>query len=85
MTDVNGDGPVPLWEGPAAMFATPEGGRVIRYQIGGKEEFLAIPAELVPALEMLRANPQALQQIANSPMGAVARRMAAKAAKGAGA
>jgi hypothetical protein len=68
--------PVLLWEGQAAMFAAPDGGRVIRYDdADGGEQFVAIPAELVPALEMLRANPGALVAISNSPMGGMARRM----------
>lgn len=66
---------VPLWEGPAALFGTPDGGRVIRYEQDGQDQFVAIPAELVPALEMLRANPGALIAISQSPMGGMARRM----------
>jgi hypothetical protein len=69
------DGPVLLWEGQAAMFASPDGGRVIRYEENGQEKFVALPAELVPGLEMLRANPGALIAIANGPMGGMARRM----------
>jgi|SRR5580693_6779487 hypothetical protein len=67
--------PVLLWEGPAAMFAAPDGGRVIRYEQDGEEKFVAIPGELVPALELLRANPGALIAISQSPMGGMARRM----------
>lgn len=67
--------PVLLWEGAAAMFAAPDGGRVIRYEQDGQDQFVAIPAELVPALEMLRANPGALIAISQSPMGGMARRM----------
>jgi hypothetical protein len=67
--------PVLLWEGQAAFFASPDGGRVIRYDQDGEEKFVAIPAELVPALEMLAANPGALVAISQSPMGGVARRM----------
>jgi hypothetical protein len=68
-------GPELLWEGQAAMFATPDGGRVIRYEENGEDKFVALPAELVPGLEMLRANPGALMAIANGPMGGIARRM----------
>ena len=68
-------GPVPLWEGRAAMFASPDGGRVIRYDQDGEEKFIAIPPELVPALQMLAANPGALVAISQSPMGGMARRM----------
>jgi hypothetical protein len=64
-----------LWEGTAALFASPDGGRVIRYEQDGEEQFVAIPPELVPALEMLRANPGALVAISQSPMGGVARKM----------
>jgi hypothetical protein len=75
-----------LWEGQAAMYASPDGGRVIRYDHDGEEKFVAIPAELVPSLEMLAANPGALMAIANGPMGGVARKMvrqfSAKAAAG---
>ena len=74
MASENG-GPVLLWEGQAAMFASPDGGRVIRYDDGGEEKFVAIPAELVPALQMLAANPGALVAISQSPMGGMARRM----------
>ena len=70
-----GPDPVLLWEGPAAMFGAPDGGRVIRYEQDGQDQFVAIPAELVPALEMLRANPGALVAISQSPMGGMARRM----------
>jgi hypothetical protein len=69
------DSPVLLWEGQAAMFAAPDGGRVIRYEQDGDDQFVAIPAELVPALEMLRANPGALVAISQSPMGGMARKM----------
>jgi hypothetical protein len=74
-------GPVLLWEGTAAMFASPGGGRVIRYDHDGEEKFVAIPAELVPALEMLRANPGALVAISQSPMGGLARRMVGQLTK----
>jgi len=78
--------PVLLWEGQAAMFASPDGGRVIRYEAEGTERFVAIPPELVPALAMLSANPGALTAISKSPMGGIARRMVkqvtAKAAAG---
>ena len=67
--------PVLLWEGPAAMFAAPDGGRVVRYEQDGQDQFVAIPAELVPALEMLRANPGALVAISQSATGAMARRL----------
>lgn len=73
--------PVLLWEGQAAMFASPDGGRVIRYEENGEEKFVALPAELVPGLEMLQANPAALVQIANGPMGSMARRMVGQLAK----
>lgn len=73
--------PALLWEGRAAMFAGPDGSRVIRYEVDGRDEFVALPASLVPALEMLRANPAALLNIENSPMGAMARRAAARFAK----
>ena len=69
------EAPVLLWEGQAAMFASPDGGRVIRYDDQGEEKFVAIPPELVPALEMLAANPGALVAISKSPMGGMARRM----------
>lgn len=69
------EGPVLLWEGQAALFASPDGGRVIRYDEGGEEKFVAIPAELVPAMEMLRANPGALVAISQSPVGGMARRL----------
>jgi hypothetical protein len=72
--ETNG-GPVLLWEGTAAFFAAPDGGRVIRYDQDGEEKFIAIPAELVPALQMLAANPGALVAISQSPMGGIARRM----------
>jgi hypothetical protein len=68
-------GPVLLWEGQAAMFASPDGGRVIRYQEDGEEKFVALPAELVPGLELLRVNPGALMAIAQGPMGGLARRL----------
>jgi hypothetical protein len=71
-------GPVLLWEGQAAMFASPDGGRVIRYDHDGEEKFVAIPAELVPALAMLAANPGALVAIGNGPLGGMARRMVAQ-------
>ncbi len=87
-------GPVLVAEGRFALFEAPDGGRVIRYtvMIGddsstddgmayGPEEFLALPAELVPALEMLRANPSVLLNIASSPAGALARRMAKRMAE----
>jgi hypothetical protein len=73
--DENGTGPVLLWEGQAALYASPDGGRVIRYGQQGEERFVAIPAELVPAMEMLRANPAALVAISQSPMGGMARRL----------
>jgi hypothetical protein len=72
-------GPVLLWEGQAAMFAAPDGGRVIRYEQDGEEKFVAIPAELVPALEMLRANPGALLAISQSPFGGMARKFVRRA------
>jgi hypothetical protein len=78
-------GPQLLWEGQAAMFATPDGGRVIRYEENGEDKFVALPAELVPGLEMLRANPGALVAIANSPMGGMARRMVDQMTRKAGA
>lgn len=75
-TEVQG-GPALLAEGTFAFFASPDGGRVIRWQAqGGAEEFIALPAEMVPALEALRANPAALLAIAASPMGGIARKMA---------
>ena len=67
--------PVLLWEGQAAMYASPDGGRVIRYDHDGEERFCAIPPELVPALMMLQANPGALVAISKSPVGGMARRM----------
>lgn len=73
-----------LWEGQAAMFAAPDGGRVIRYEQDGQEQFVAIPAELVPALEMLKANPGALVAISQSAMGGMARRMVGQLTKKAG-
>jgi hypothetical protein len=83
MTDVTEApaGPVLLWEGQAAMFASPDGGRVIRYERDGEEQFVALPAELVPALQMLQANPGALVAISKGPGGAIARRMAQQFAK----
>ena len=69
------EAPVLLWEGQAAMFASPDGGRVIRYDDQGEERFVAIPPELVPALQMLASNPGALVAISKSPMGGMARRM----------
>jgi hypothetical protein len=69
----------PLWEGQAALFATPDGGRVIRYEQDGEEKFVALPAELVPGLQLLQENPGALMAIANGPMGGLARKMVAKA------
>jgi hypothetical protein len=75
-------GPVLLWEGQAAMFASPGGGRVIRYDHDGEEKFVAIPAELVPALEMLRANPGALVAISqNKVLGPMAQQMATRFAR----
>ena len=78
--------PTLLWEGQAAMYASPDGGRVIRYNHADEEKFVAIPPELVPALAMLSANPGALTAISKSPMGGIARRMVkqvtAKAAAG---
>lgn len=74
-TEATDGAPELLWEGQAALFATPDGGRVIRYQENGEDKFVALPAELVPGLEMLRANPGALMAIANGPMGGMARRM----------
>ena len=82
-----GSGPVLVATGKFALFEAPDGGRVIRYVVEispgeyGPEEFLALPAELVPALEMLRANPSVLLNIASSPAGAIARRMARKMAE----
>lgn len=77
--------PVPLWEGAAALFESPDGGRVIRYEMpGGEEKFIAIPRELVPSLEMLAANPGALMAISQGPMGGMARRMVGQFAKRAG-
>ena len=67
--------PVLLWEGQAAMFATPDGGRVIRYEENGEDKFVALPAELVPGLEMLRQNPGVLMAIASGPSGGMVRRM----------
>jgi hypothetical protein len=89
MSEAETDIPVLLWEGRAALFAAPDGGRVIRYETGDGEQFVAIPAELVPALEMLRANPGALVAISQSPMGGMARKMVGQftrkaAANGAG-
>ena len=78
------DVPVPLWEGQAAIFATPDGGRIIRYYLPGEEKFIAIPRELVPSLEMLAANPGALMAISLGPMGGVARRMAGQFMRRAG-
>jgi len=75
MSEAESPAPVLLWEGQAAMFAAPDGGRVIRYEQDGAEQFVAIPAELVPALEMLRANPGALVAISQSAVGGMARRM----------
>lgn len=69
------EGPVLLWEGTAAFFARPDGGRVIRYDQDGEEKFVAIPPELVPGLEMLRANPGVLDSIGQSAVGGMARRM----------
>jgi hypothetical protein len=57
------------------MYAAPDGGRVIRYDLDGEEKFVAIPAELVPALNMLAANPAALVNISQSRVGGMARRM----------
>ena len=69
--------PVLLWEGQAAFFASPDGGRVIRYDQDGEEKFIAIPAVLVPSLEMLAANPGALVAISeNRVLGPLAQRMA---------
>jgi len=79
-TEANG-GPVLLWEGQAAFYAAPDGGRVIRYEQDGEEKFVAIPAELVPALAMLQANPGALVAISKSPMGGLARRMVGRLAR----
>jgi hypothetical protein len=73
--------PVLLWEGQAAMFQRPDGGRVIRYEQDGEEKFIALPAALVPALMMLAENPGALDAIAAGPMGGVAKRMAGKFAR----
>lgn len=84
MTKMTAEVPVPelLWEGKAAMFAAPDGGRIIRYDdADGGEQFVAIPAELVPALEMLRANPGALVAISQSAMGGMARRMVGQLTK----
>jgi hypothetical protein len=71
--------PVLLWEGQAAMFAAPDGGRVIRYEQDSQDKFVAIPAELVPALQMLADNPGALLAISQSPMGGMARRLVRQA------
>jgi hypothetical protein len=76
--------PVPLWEGPAALFAAPDGGRVIRYEADGAERFIAIPRELVPSLQMLAENPGALMAISQGPMGGLARRMTGQFLKRAG-
>ena|SRR5579863_4585932 len=69
--------PVPDIEGTYALFSQPDGSLIIAYWAQGadKSERVAIPAELVPALQMLRANPAALVNISNSPMGGLARRM----------
>jgi len=75
--------PVLLWKGQAAMFASPDGGRIIWYDQDGEDKHVAIPAELVPALEMLRANPAALLNISNSPLGGMARRFVRKATEAA--
>jgi hypothetical protein len=79
-----GPDPVLLWEGQAALFEAPDGGRVIRYDEAGEERFVAIPAELVPALDMLRANPGALVAISNSAMGGMARKMVGQLTRKAG-
>ena len=78
MSETEAPVPVLLWEGQAAMFAAPDGSRVIRYEQDGQEQFVAIPGELVPALEMLKANPGALVAISQSAMGGMARRMVGK-------
>src|SRR6202453_4382171 len=76
------DGPVLLWEGQAAMFARPDGGRGLRYEIQEEpraepaERFISLPPELTGPLEMLAANPGALDAIAQGPMGGLAKRMA---------
>jgi hypothetical protein len=80
-TEAPAPAPVLLWEGQAAMFAAPDGGRVIRYDDAGGEQFVAIPAELVPALEMLRANPGALVAISQSAAGGLARKMVGQLTK----
>ena len=69
------EAPVLLWEGHAAMFASPDGGRVIRYEQDGEEKFVALPAELVPGLAMLQADPDVLMRISQGAMGGMARRM----------
>jgi hypothetical protein len=84
MSETEAPVPVLLWEGQAAMFAAPDGGRVIRYEDEAGEQFVAIPAELVPALEMLKANPGALVAISQSAMGGMARRMVGKLTEKAG-
>ena len=63
------------------MFATPDGGRVIRYEENGEDKFVALPADFVPGLEMLRTNPGALMAIANGPLGGMARRAAGQLMK----
>jgi hypothetical protein len=75
--------PVPVSEGTYALFSQPDGSLVIAYWAEGasESEQVAIPAELVPALQMLRENPAALLNISNSPMGAVARRMVGQLTK----
>lgn len=87
MTDqAEAPAPVLIAEGEFALFQAEGGARVIRYQNRGEdgelgpEKFVAIPAEIVPALEALAANPDALMRISTGPMGAMARRMASRAA-----
>jgi hypothetical protein len=70
--------PEPLWSGPASIYELPDGGRLIVYEEGGEDHWVPVPAELVPALEMLRVNPLALKEISESAMGGVARRMIGK-------
>jgi hypothetical protein len=75
-------GPPLLWEGFAAMFATPDGGRVIRYEQNGEEKFIGIPAELVPALGILSENPGVLMNISRGPLGAMMRKRVRKMTEG---
>lgn len=88
MTDVAEQAPAPalLAEGTFAVYATPEGGRVITFWHAQTGDLpVLIPAELVQAwpaaLESLRANPGLLATLLGGPVGMMARRAMKQAGK----